>query len=198
MIHTVKEGIYYVEHEKERICPKIGIITGSKYTLIVDVANEKEHLLEAERFLKENGDPSIHYVALTHFHPDHIQNVSLLEDCTILCSRNTSKYLSSKCEIIVEEQIDLGNQLVQLVSLPSLHAKGCIGVLCDGVLFVGDALYSREKNGKEYFNKGLIGSELKAYKELDFQEVIFSHGDICQPNKAGVLAYLANMMSENE
>ncbi|MBR3839735.1 MAG: hypothetical protein IKM20_01190 [Erysipelotrichales bacterium] len=197
MIIKVTDRIYYVDHERERICPKIGIIVGDTHTLLVDVANEEEHLKEALDFLREHHYPLNLIVVPTHFHPDHIANLTLIDDCEIYCSKNTSRYINRECHVVDNAEIDLGGLSVSVISLPSLHAKGCLGVLCEGVLFVGDALYSRMKNGVEYYEKSIIGAEIKSYSNIEFDVAIFGHDVNMLGNKREIVTFLKEKMKGN-
>jgi glyoxylase-like metal-dependent hydrolase (beta-lactamase superfamily II) len=78
---------------------------------------------------------------------------------------------------------------VTLVPVPSLHAKGCLDVLAEGFLFVGDALYSRDSGTGLYYNHEIAYEMLKTYQKIPFAVAIPAHQDN-EKSKAEVLAYL--------
>lgn len=197
MIKTLIRGVSYVEGDDSSFpSPKIGIVIGSEKALLVDVSNATSRLEEALGFLKDKGVRN-YDVALTHFHDDHIKNVSLLDsDIKIYCSKNTSRYLERPNEIVKEDfELDLGGTVADLVLVPSLHSKGSLAVLADRYFFIGDALYSHEKDGIPYFNAQVVYEEKKKLESLSFDYLINAHeGPIM--TKEEVLALLENELKQ--
>lgn len=197
MIKNLTPEVCYVEGDDSSFpSPKIGIILGSEKALLVDVGNVPSRLEEALEFLKEKGIAA-YEVALTHFHDDHIKNVSLLNpDIKIYCSKNTSRYLKRANEIVKEDvELDFGGTRAELVLVPSLHSKGSLAVLADKFLFIGDALYSHEKDGVSYFNAQVVYEEKKRLESLSFNYLINAHeGPLMK--KEEVLTLLENELKE--
>lgn len=157
--------------------PKIGLILGSKISCLVDVSNQKPLLEEGLAFVHRQTPSAIIKVILTHFHPDHIDNLRFLpENIEVFATKNTSRYLSRAFSLVSgETRIDVGDREIHLYPVPSLHAKGCLDVQDGGFLFVGDALFSHEKSGSLFYNREIVVEMTKKYEAMDFETAIPSH-----------------------
>jgi glyoxylase-like metal-dependent hydrolase (beta-lactamase superfamily II) len=177
--------------------PKIVLLMGQEASLLIDVSNDPKQLEECLEYLKNNGKAPLKYVVLTHFHDDHIANLPLLSgEEKILCSKNTSRYLKRECTIIKEDQdLDLGGYQLRLILVPSLHAQGCLDVLVDSYLFVGDSLYSRESGDGFYYNPQIAYEMRKKYESIPFVTAIEAH-DTPNQTREEVLAYLKKLALE--
>jgi glyoxylase-like metal-dependent hydrolase (beta-lactamase superfamily II) len=195
MIKRLNEHIDYLpSDDKNGPCPKIVIFHGEEVTLLLDVSSKKERLDEALSFIKEKNYPSLRYVALTHFHDDHTSNLMYLDgDIEILCSKNTARYLSRKSTLVEkDEDFDLGNYKIRLILVPSLHAKGCLDVLADSYLFVGDSLYYRQSGSSYYYNHEIAYEMLRKYEGIDFKISISAH-DQNDESKEEVISFLKRL-----
>jgi glyoxylase-like metal-dependent hydrolase (beta-lactamase superfamily II) len=172
--------LYLIPSSGAEICSNIYIIAGKNYSFFVDVSNKPIILQEALALLNTLHLPPLKGVILTHFHEDHVANVSLLNsDIQIYETKNTSRYIKRLDSIVYEETLlDLGGCLIRLILVPSLHAKGCLDVLVDGVLLVGDSLGSHEsKEGEIYFDPSIAYEMEKKVMSVDFTEAYFGHGE---------------------
>jgi len=73
--------------------PVLGLVSGGKYSLIIDSGNSPSH---AADFLKEIGDldiPPVKYLVLTHYHWDHVFGIKEMDLMTI-ASEKTKQELS--------------------------------------------------------------------------------------------------------
>ena len=122
------KNISYQPATREPLSAEVFFINKNNNLYVYDVGNGEIEF------------PDVHkHVVLSHFHPDHISNLSKLENYTLYQSKNTSKY--TKIENYKTEL----NENVCIFEIPSSHAKGCLGLLVDGYLLVGDALYMSNK-----------------------------------------------------
>jgi glyoxylase-like metal-dependent hydrolase (beta-lactamase superfamily II) len=181
-------------HDGQGPNPKIVLMTGKEASLLVDVSNDPHQLEEALAFCKNEGLSALKYVLLTHFHDDHIGNlIYLSEGITILASKNTARYLSKDAEIINEDQdLDLGEYKIRLILVPSLHAKGCLDVLAEDYLFVGDSLYYRQSGAAYYYNAQIAYEMMKKHESIPFMIAISAH-DSPNKNKDQVMDYLTRL-----
>lgn len=198
MIQHLFGNIYDVEGDDSKgPSPKIGIVLGQKEALLVDVSNESSRLEEALDFIrKERGFISGDAV-LTHFHPDHIDNLPLLpEGWRIYLSKNTARYVHRPSFVVTKDLcIDLGGESAQLLLVPSLHSKGSIDVLVGDYLFVGDSLYSRYQGDALYFNREILFEEIKKMESIPFRYAIPAHQGALK-DKEDVLAHLKKALEE--
>ena len=190
MIERLNDDVAYCEGDDSNgPCPKIGIVSGTSASLFIDVSNQESHLKEALEYLAKENLAPLRYVVLTHFHPDHIAALTFLKaKITVLASKNTSRYLSLPASIVSDDvTIDLGGFAVQVLPVPSLHAKGCLDVKAGDFLFVGDALYSRESKQGYYYNREIVVEEIKRYQAIPFLNATPAHQSPSQ-TKEEVLA----------
>ena len=135
---------------------------------------------------------------LSHFHPDHIANISRINIKNLYVSRETFKYISKeKIEVdninIVTEPINIGN--IHIFPLPSSHAKGCLGLEIDEYVFVGDALYSKSKNNSNFYNAQLLKQEIEVLSNLSATFLLASHFKGLVRNREEVLNELREIYS---
>jgi glyoxylase-like metal-dependent hydrolase (beta-lactamase superfamily II) len=177
--------------------PKIGIVFGKDATLLVDVSNDKSRLEEAFRYVEEVKLPPVHFIALTHFHDDHIANlIYVSEDIVLLASKNTARYLNRPCQLVSQdEKLDLGGLSVSLILVPSLHAKGCLDVLVGDYLFVGDSLYYRESGSSYYYNAQIAFEMMKKMAAIPYRYAISAHEGKLR-SKADVDLFLSKLAHE--
>jgi glyoxylase-like metal-dependent hydrolase (beta-lactamase superfamily II) len=193
----INSHFFYCEADDKVPCAKIFLVAGEKSSLLIDLGNIPSHLEETLKFAKERGCTEISSAILTHFHDDHCANLTLLNPTIrVLASKNTARYFQREIEIVsAPMQLDLGGVSVELVPVPSLHAKGCLDVLVDRLLLVGDSLYFRfEKDGLPFYNPQIAFEMLKAYESLDFDFAISSHGGDEKEPRAEVLSYLQHLL----
>ena len=184
----------FLGHDEKGPNPKIILISGASSSLLVDVSNDPAQFEETLEFQRKEGLPSIQYVVLTHFHDDHIGNlIYVKEDIEILASKNTARYLNRSARILEQDTVlDLGGYSVSLILVPSLHAKGCLDVLAEGYLFVGDSLYYRQSGSSYYYNPQIAYEMAKKVESIPFEQAVAAHDSPTRP-KAEVVDYLTRL-----
>ena len=123
-----------------------------------------------ERAIAELTD---HYnIVLSHFHQDHIGNIGKLNIKEAFVSDETKRLV--QMGTIVDGDIYIGN--LHIFPLPSSHCKGCLGLEVDETYaFVGDALYSKFRDGYYIFNTQLVKDEITVLKKLKAPYLLVSH-----------------------
>jgi glyoxylase-like metal-dependent hydrolase (beta-lactamase superfamily II) len=119
--------------------------------------------------------------------------IYLPDGIEILASKNTARYLNRPARILAEDTIlDLGDYPLSLILVPSLHAKGCLDVLAERYLFVGDSLYYRQSGSSYYYNPQIAYEMLKKVESIPFEVAISAHES---PNhtKSEVVTYLTRL-----
>jgi glyoxylase-like metal-dependent hydrolase (beta-lactamase superfamily II) len=198
MIERLSERVFFVKGDDAAgPNPKIGILFGGQSVLLVDVSNRKEMLDEALAFARSERPGCSLASAITHFHDDHVANLRYLPSGTkIYCRKATARHLEVPCEIINSEtDFDLGGFVIKLLPVPSLHAEGCLDVLADGFLFVGDSLYPRQKGSALYYNREIAAEMLKSYAGISFVSAVPAHEGPLR-TKSEVLAFLAKLKTD--
>ncbi|SDC27085.1 Glyoxylase, beta-lactamase superfamily II [Paenibacillus sp. UNCCL117] len=93
-MHSIKqigERFWYMTPEFENDRPVLGMVVGRNKTLMIDAGNSESH---AQYFLNELRKREIagpDFVALTHWHWDHIFGLSALTDAVSIASKATKK-----------------------------------------------------------------------------------------------------------
>jgi glyoxylase-like metal-dependent hydrolase (beta-lactamase superfamily II) len=92
MLKKLTDRIFYMPHSEETDRPSLGLICGSKYSLIIDSGNSPNH---AKEFLSEVNSmniPPVKYLLITHWHWDHIFGIKDMNLVTI-AHHNTKEKL---------------------------------------------------------------------------------------------------------
>jgi glyoxylase-like metal-dependent hydrolase (beta-lactamase superfamily II) len=177
MINSLSPSISYVKGREDIPCPNIYIVSGKESSLLIDVSNDPSMLEEAINYIKDKKLAPLKKVAITHFHPDHIDNLKYLPSgVTIYSSKYTSRYINQEVSIIIQDTtINLGDKEVRLILVPSLHSKGSLDVLVDSYLFVGDSLEPREGKDGLYYDNSIAYEMEKRIKEIPFDYGVEAH-----------------------
>lgn len=141
------------------ICAQIGIIQGKKESLLIDAGASCAQInLLKEKIESKELNNNISKCIITHFHPDHIKNLEILNNLEVIGSKNTSRYTRVDTLINKNTTLDLGDISVEIIPLPSIHAKGslCIYIPVYKIMFIGDSLCLRgENDNKRVTNKDI-------------------------------------------
>ena len=137
-----------------------------------------------------NALPGKKTVVLSHFHPDHMGNLGRVECETFYGGAFTCKKAGGG--IVVSQDLFLPEG-VHLFPLPSIHAKGCIGMEYGGYAFLGDALYPAVKAGQAVYNVSLLAQQLQILKGLRAEWFLVSHSRPFAQHRDAVLARLETL-----
>ena len=86
------ENIYYISHKPDTDRPVIGLVNGSKYSLVVDAGNSPHHAREILKEIENLGVNNAKYLAITHWHWDHVFGIHYMNLLTI-CHQLTKEKL---------------------------------------------------------------------------------------------------------
>ncbi len=92
MIKKLTDRIYYMPHKEDTDRPSLGVICGNKYSLVVDSGNSPKHAIEFLTELDALDIPPLKYLAITHYHWDHIFGIKEMGLVTI-ANHNTIEKL---------------------------------------------------------------------------------------------------------
>lgn len=160
---VINEKISYIECSDDPLSADIGIIRDGDAVWLYDVGSDERAVSE----LTDNYN-----VVLSHFHQDHTGNLGKLSIMEAFVSDETKRHV--QMGTVADRDIYIGN--LHIFPLPSSHCKGCLGLEVDETYaFVGDALYSKFRDGYYIFNAQLVKDEIAVLKRLKAPYLLVSH-----------------------
>ena len=161
--NIINEKISYIECSDDPLSADIGIIRDGDAVWLYDVGSDERAISE----LTGNYN-----VVLSHFHQDHTGNIGKLNIKEAFVSPETKRHV--QMGTVADEDIYIGN--LHIFPLPSSHCKGCLGLEVDETYaFVGDALYSKLRDGYYIFNAQLVKDAIAVLKKLKAPYLLVSH-----------------------
>ena len=161
--NIINEKISYIECSDDPLSADIGIIRDGDAVWLYDVGSDEWAISE----LTGNYN-----VVLSHFHQDHTGNIGKLNIKEAFVSPETKRHV--QMGTVADKDIYIGN--LHIFPLPSSHCKGCLGLEVDETYaFVGDALYSKFRDGYYIFNAQLVKEEIAVLKKLKAPYLLVSH-----------------------
>lgn len=130
-------------------------------------------------------------VILSHFHPDHIANLSQIPCAEIYQGKNTFRYTQKGTIVEKAIFIDDGSMQLQLFPVPSSHAKGSLALEVNHTwCFLGDAVYATQKRGQHVYNAERLLAEICCLKNVQAPWFLSSHSEPFQQKKEDVIGQL--------
>lgn len=161
--NIINEKISYIECSDDPLSADIGIIRDGDAVWLYDVGSDERAISE----LTGNYN-----VVLSHFHQDHTGNIGKLNIKEAFVSPETKRHV--QMGTVADKDIYVGN--LHIFPLPSSHCKGCLGLEVDETYaFVGDALYSKFRDGYYIFNAQLVKDAIAVLKKLKAPYLLVSH-----------------------
>ena len=174
----INDRIRYIEATEDPLSADIGIVRDGDRFWLYDVGSRPEAVAEL------TGE---YWVVLSHFHRDHTANLERVRTAALYVSEQTREHLQ-RGSILRQAQC-FGD--VRLFPLPSSHAEGCLGMEVGGeYAFVGDALYSRVRDGCYVFNAQVLQEEIAVLSALRAPYLLVSHFKGLIRERAAVLREL--------
>lgn len=174
------DGVFYFPSSREPLSSDVFLIETGGNPVLFDVGNGTA-ALSADLSVPEP------FVILSHFHADHIGNADALSPLRLYLTKETQKH--TKPGTVVTEPLSIANG-VTVHPFPNSHAKGSLALRAGSLLFIGDALYPREMNGKACYNTGLLKEEIELIKKLNPSQVVVSHRRRPVINASAAVAFL--------
>ena len=141
---TINDAISYIEASDDPLSADVGIVKTDGGVWLYDVGNDERAL---------SGLTGSYYVVLSHFHADHTGNIEKVRAELLYVSKETFRHV--RMGTVVSADISVGD--LHIFPLPSSHTKGCLGLeVGEAYAFVGDALYSRVRDGFYVYNAQLL------------------------------------------
>lgn len=162
-IVRISDKIRCIEASDDPLSADIGIIDSEDGVWLYDVGNGAESISSLK---------SEYNVVLSHFHTDHTGNIGRIRARCIYSSRETREHIHDG--VTVDGELRVGE--MRIFTLPSCHAKGCLGLeVGEMYAFVGDALYCRVRDGFCIYNAQLLRDEIKVLEALRAPYLLVSH-----------------------
>ena len=178
---AINEKISYIEASDDPLSADIGIVQAESGVWLYDVGCGEKNIEGL------NGSYSI---VLSHFHQDHTGNLDRLRADALYVSRETFNHVGRGT--VVESGLRMGGLMV--FPIPSSHARGCLGLEVDEeYAFVGDALYSKVRDGFYVYNAQLLKVEIEVLKALKAPRLLVSHFKGLARDRKEVLEELAEI-----
>ena len=188
-IRNVTDRISYLPAVEKPLSADIGIIRCDDKLWIYDVGSSGE---AAEAINALAGPKNI---VLSHFHTDHAGNIDHVAYDMLYAGAFTCRKLGKGS--IVDAPLRFENG-IHIFPLPSGHAKGCVGLEYGDYAFLGDAVYSMEKNGKAAYNAGLLKELITVLKSLRANLFLLSHREPFARPRAGVIMWLEEIYARRD
>ncbi|MEJ9115649.1 MBL fold metallo-hydrolase [Bacillus paramobilis] len=94
-IKKIGNSFWYMTPVSETDRPILGMVVGQEKTVMIDAGNSEEHAQLFLEMLQEQNVPSPDFVALTHWHWDHIFGLPVLQNALTFAHAETKKEMQS-------------------------------------------------------------------------------------------------------
>lgn len=188
----IDDIISYIPACDEPLSADVGVITGIKKTWLFDVGASETALNEIQEL---NEDKAI---VISHFHPDHMGNLSKIDCPEIYVGANTLRYSGKGTVVDSDLYIEDGVRL-HLFQIPTCHAKGSLGLeVNEKYAFIGDATAPTTKAGRRVYNAQLLFDEIKVIEGLRAAYVLQSHRMDMIYEKKQIVEYLKKIYARRQ
>lgn len=162
------ENISYLPATHSPFSSDVTFIKTNKATWIFDAGMSQA---AADEINKIEGPKNI---VISHFHPDHIFNLTKVKCDNLYVSKYTKRY-TFKGTVIENDTVFEEEPEIKIISFPSSHAKGCLCLICGDYAFMGDGTYAKEKIGNHTYNAQLLKSMIDVMESLTCPYFCLSH-----------------------
>lgn len=128
-------------------------------------------------------------IVLSHFHPDHIKNVSDIHFKNMYQGKNTLRYTGAG-EIVTDDMYIDDDINLHIFPIASSHAKGCLALEVKDICYVGDALYPATGPQFRRYNAGLLLEQLRQIESCNVKYISLSHRTHFKYSKRAVVRWL--------
>lgn len=128
-IRTINNHISYLTPTEHPLSANVVIIEGDAFLWGYDVGNHPAVPEILQKKSKQTGKKI--RVILSHFHPDHIGNLSEISCEAVYQGKNTFRYTKTGTVIEEDTWFQDGDVRLHLFPIPSSHAKGSLALEVD-------------------------------------------------------------------
>lgn len=189
---SLDSGIRYLKSTADPLSADIGLIRGKDHLWLFDVGAGAQALERLQAL------PQKPCVVLSHFHPDHMGNLDKLDWEALYLGRYTFQKTGFGTVVRKPLTISDGIQLT-IFPIPSSHAKGSLGLeVNETYAFLGDAVYSSEKQERTVYNATLLKDTIASLRTLRAPYFLLSHAEPFVQKKEEVLAMLEDIYAQRK
>jgi glyoxylase-like metal-dependent hydrolase (beta-lactamase superfamily II) len=168
-LRLLTERISYLPASNDPLSADVGLVRGDGAWWIFDAGACGEAARLIERLPGEKN------VVLSHFHQDHAGNLGRIVCSRLYCGDFTKKKLRAGIPVTKPLTFDDGIKLT-IFPLPSTHVRGALGLAAgEEYVFLGDALYGEQKQGREAYNVNTLRDMITALTALPAKYFLLSH-----------------------
>ena len=182
-----------IEASEEPLSADVCIICHGDRKIIYDVGRSDATYKELSGLIDDKSS-----IVISHFHPDHMENLKRLLECELYLGKNTYKYC--KRGNIVEESVLLDREAdIEVITFPSSHAKGCLALrVGTKYLLIGDGIYPRQNMTRREYNVQQLKSQIDLLEGLDVELIGISHNKSFFKPKDRLLGLLKGIYRRRE
>ena len=183
----ISETIEYIEAVDTPLSAEVCFVHGNGELFVFDAGCGEDVLSETLGAIKAAARPVS--VILSHFHTDHVENISRMPYDRLFVSGYTAKQLSKKGYFSVDdkrivivpekEPLSVGttaeNEDIIVRALPSSHSKGSLMMEAGSFAFLGDGAYPMTKNGERVYNNTCLNEEINTLKQIKADTCFLCH-----------------------
>lgn len=181
MINSINNKISYYEAQENPVLSADSFtIKTPEYLWIFDVGASAGSLEYVENQLSNPTYINRCNIVISHFHEDHASNLANIKNnYNLYVSKYTyDRYknkLGTNCISvnIINNPYKISD--VQVFPIPSIHAKGCLGLQYDNYVLLGDSLYCKYIDGHVTYNQQLLREQKKLFESISAEYFISSH-----------------------
>ena len=167
------------------------IFEGDDFVWIFDIGADDSVPMSLSIFEKPKN------AVISHFHPDHMENLEHAEFENIYLGANTFKY--AKRGTVVEKEIFIDDGIkIHIFPLPSSHAKGSLGLETGDYAFLGDGTYATMKQGRVCYNASVLKEEIAVLKKLSAKFFLISHDEKFVRPKEEIIGELEEIYNKRD
>lgn len=192
----IDDDISYIIPATNPLSANVVIIKGNEALWLFDVGS---HPKIPDIIKRINVEDKPLNVILSHFHMDHIANITNIKYNNLYQGRYTYKHTNAG--IIVENDINIedGNISLHIFVLPSSHSKGAIGLeVNEKYCFLGDGVYARNKKDSRLYNVSLLKEQIDLLKTIKSDNFMLSHKTPFAMPKEAVIGWLESIYSKRK
>ena len=190
-IIKITDRISYIKATEKPLSADVGIIEGDEFCWIFDVGADESVPISLNKIQKPKN------AVISHFHPDHMSNLARADLNEIFLGANTFKY--AKMGKIIDKDVFIDDGIeIHIFPLPSIHAKGSLGLEIGDYAFIGDATYATMKQGKACYNASVLKEEIAVLEKLSAKFFLISHDEKFIRPKEKIIAELLEIYSKRD
>lgn len=201
----MNERIAYLPASDNPLSADVFFIKDKDRTYIFDVGecdaaaeliNDTEHLTRCG-LMKAGGKKT---VVISHFHRDHMGNIGRIDCDEIIVSgqshKNVPEDKKDMAILVDKESVNRGDIIIY--PLPSTHAKGCLCLVVDDYIFLGDGIYAGQVKGQYCMNVQFLKAQIDLLESISATKCVLSHDKPVVKDKAVVLRLLRARYGQRE